>query len=191
MPRYRDAKLIGGPYARPRVHAGDVLYCELYGESVASRFHGRLQWPSAIRYGQISPILCGDLVDAVRAESVLAICHWFGVSRRLVWKWRKALGIGRMTAGSRRLRRLQTFSAAERIRSAKTVRSQKHRQAQRQRALARWRRKGSFGNARKWTAKELRLLGRFSDSEIARQIGRTECAVTVKRRELRIKLKTV
>jgi hypothetical protein len=48
-------------------------------------------------------ILTGDLVKAVRRESATAICYWWGVTPQTVTVWRKALGVGRATAGSSRL----------------------------------------------------------------------------------------
>jgi hypothetical protein len=48
----------------------------------------------------------GDLVDAVKAESVHAVAHHSGVRRELVWKWRKALGAPTWNEGSRRLHSL-------------------------------------------------------------------------------------
>ena len=50
-------------------------------------------------------ILCGDLVDAVKRESEAAVMHWWGVSDSTVRKWRRALGVPRMTPGTIRLHR--------------------------------------------------------------------------------------
>ena len=45
-------------------------------------------------------ILCGDLIRAVQTESEAALAHNWGVNKATVWKWRKALNVGRMTAGT-------------------------------------------------------------------------------------------
>src|SRR5262249_45149710 len=44
-----------------------------------------------------------ELARAVRRESSLAIQHWWGVSPRTVWCWRRAFGVAQWgTEGSRR-----------------------------------------------------------------------------------------
>jgi hypothetical protein len=63
-----------------------------------------IQWPCARKGGLRSPIVCGDLVRAIRTESVLAVAHHWGVCDGTVWKWRLALNVAPMTNGSRRLR---------------------------------------------------------------------------------------
>jgi hypothetical protein len=65
-----------------------------------------IPWPSTRRTGRLSPIVCGELVDAVKVESVHAVAHHWGVRRELVWKWRKALGVAAWNEGSRRLHAL-------------------------------------------------------------------------------------
>jgi len=53
--------------------------------------------------GRLSLILCGDLVGALHVESSEAIQHYWAVGPVTVWKWRQALGIGRVTPGTRQL----------------------------------------------------------------------------------------
>ena len=55
--------------------------------------------------GQHSLIVYKGLAKAVRRESELAICHWWGVRTSTVRKWRRALGVGRMTEGTGQLHR--------------------------------------------------------------------------------------
>jgi hypothetical protein len=55
--------------------------------------------------GGLSMILCGDLVKAVRRESNLAICHWWGVTPQTVSKRRKALNVPQVNEGTARLYR--------------------------------------------------------------------------------------
>jgi hypothetical protein len=88
------------PYRSPTVQLGDYLDCARFGRRRVTGFtQARIPWP---RSGH-SLILCGDLIEAVRRESELAIAHAWGVSVVIVWRWRKALGIGRITPGTRRL----------------------------------------------------------------------------------------
>lgn len=99
-------KLLHGPYRAPRVRYGKTLFCELRGEVVVNGMSfGRIAWPTT-RKKRSRPafILCGDLVRAVRRESALAICYWFGVTPQTVTAWRKALGVPTTNEGTRRLR---------------------------------------------------------------------------------------
>jgi hypothetical protein len=49
-------------------------------------------------------LLDEELARAVQHESAAAVCHWWGVSEGVVWRWRKALGVTRTNnEGSRRL----------------------------------------------------------------------------------------
>jgi len=99
-------KLLYGPYVAPKCRVGDKLPCEYRGREVTVRgiSDGLIQWPSLRRRGPHALILCGDLIRAVETESSIAVAHHWGVSHPLVWKWRRALGVPRMTAGSTRLR---------------------------------------------------------------------------------------
>jgi hypothetical protein len=42
------------------------------------------------------------LAEAARRESNAAVRHWWGVTPQTVSKWRKRLGVGRYTDGTRR-----------------------------------------------------------------------------------------
>jgi hypothetical protein len=59
--------------------------------------HGR-------RAGTAALVLYGALKRAVRLESEAAVIYWWGVGADTVWKWRKALGVGRTTSGTSALR---------------------------------------------------------------------------------------
>jgi hypothetical protein len=52
-----------------------------------------------------SLVVYRDLARAVRRESAQAVAHWWGVTPQTVTKWRKALDVGPVTAGTRRLKR--------------------------------------------------------------------------------------
>jgi hypothetical protein len=97
-------KLLYGPYRSPKYRLGDKLPCEYVGREVKviGISDGRIPWPCARRPRSL--ILCGELIRAVRAESVLSVAYHWGVGRATVWKWRRALGVPAMTPGSRRLR---------------------------------------------------------------------------------------
>jgi hypothetical protein len=98
--------LVAGPYRAPRCRPGKVLACTLRGDvTVAGLTDAPVPWPYAAQAqggGKPLLILAGDLERAVRAESVAAVCHHWGCGRKLVWRWRAALGVGRMTDGTRR-----------------------------------------------------------------------------------------
>lgn len=98
-------QLIGGPYKRPPdVSVGQRIRDERLRDFVEVRCFTRapIPWPAGGRSSQNPPILCGELVEAVRTESAEAIAYHWGVSRDLVREWRKALGVPRFTAGTRK-----------------------------------------------------------------------------------------
>lgn len=96
--------LIAGPYQPPACRPGDWLDDEIDGRlPVGGWTSAPIPWPRRKKTGRASLILTAELARAVRAESEEAICHWWGVSAGTVWKWRKALGVGRVTEGTRKL----------------------------------------------------------------------------------------
>jgi len=100
-----DTDLIAGPYRSPACRVGDWLDDERAGKvQVGGWTDAPIAWPRRKKTGRHSPILCGDLVRAVRTESVAAIMHYWGVSAGTAWAWRKALGVD-TTDGSRRIAR--------------------------------------------------------------------------------------
>ncbi len=99
------AKLIGGPYHPPACAVGDWLPDEIDGLlQVGGWTNARIPWPRRKKTGRHSPILCGDLVRAVRAESSEAVQYWWGVGPVTVAKWRRALGVPQDNTGTRLLR---------------------------------------------------------------------------------------
>jgi hypothetical protein len=101
-------KLLFGPYSAPPVRPGHLVQCAIRGEvEVVGMSAGPITWPigrNLPRGRQRFLILTGDLVEAVRRESVAALCHWWGVGEQTVWRWRKALGVGAITEGTSRLK---------------------------------------------------------------------------------------
>ena len=100
--RYR---LLGGPYAAPACRVGRKLYCRWRRRwvKVAGLTDAPVMWPFTQAAGPRSPILCGDLVLAVRIESAAAVAAHWGVARETVWRWRRALGVTEYTRGTRQL----------------------------------------------------------------------------------------
>ena len=89
-------------YRTPECKIGGTLFCRLRDRDVkVSRISDApIQWPIAAKTGRASLILCGDLLKAVRVESEQDIAEAWRVSITTVWKWRKALGVGRVTPGT-------------------------------------------------------------------------------------------
>lgn len=102
--KQKPPALVGGPYAAPACEPGSSLVCRLRGrQTVGGLTTAPIPWPYAARYcnGHVySLIVCDDLVRAVKAEGAQAIAHHWGVGRHVVSKWRRALGVGRMTKGT-------------------------------------------------------------------------------------------
>ncbi|HCG1082800.1 TPA: hypothetical protein NJF95_005248 [Pseudomonas aeruginosa] len=88
--------LLGAPYTSPLVIPGDWLVDELEGAVEVGGFTDDLfRWPTRKRSGRPSPILCGDLLRAVRTECAESVQFWWGFSPSLVGRWRRALGVTR------------------------------------------------------------------------------------------------
>jgi hypothetical protein len=104
--------LIAAPYAAPKCKIGGTLACRLRGDvPVDGITDAPIPWPYTRYRGAGVPrspfpllILCGDLERAVRTESATAIMYYWGVSGAPVVAYRKALGVGKTTVGSTRLR---------------------------------------------------------------------------------------
>lgn len=97
-----------GPYVPPAVEVGAIVYDEVRGEV---RVHdwittGRMQWPRGVgrgRAGAPALILMDDLVRAIRREAATDVARHWGVTPKTVGGWRRALGVGRVTEGTRAL----------------------------------------------------------------------------------------
>jgi hypothetical protein len=79
--------LLNKPYRAPKAAEGDYLFCEHRDGDVAVEgfTSAPIPWPAYRRPGarpdHFTPILTGDLVRAVRTESVAAVVYWWGISR--------------------------------------------------------------------------------------------------------------
>src|ERR1700722_5243565 len=94
-------RLLHGPYQAPRLHAGDRATCLVKDRDVVVTgwTDAPISWPRALPVGEKGhPSLLGDEEPppAVRLESAAAVMHWWGVSAGVVWRWRRALGVGLM-----------------------------------------------------------------------------------------------
>lgn len=102
-------RLLHGPYLAPEVHPGEWLDDDVAGRVVVGGYTSApIPWPRRRKTGRHSPVLCGDLTRAVRLESSEAVQHWWGVGAVTVWTWRRALGVERVTEGTRELLRERT-----------------------------------------------------------------------------------
>jgi len=96
-------QLLFGPYSPPLIPKSGLLRCEMRGLlRIGAYSQAPIPWP--MRHGKHSIILCGDLVRAVKTESVEAVSYHWNVSRGLVQVWRKTLGVSEFNAGTKRLR---------------------------------------------------------------------------------------
>jgi hypothetical protein len=98
-------KLIYGPYTAPKCGIGDTVLCDCRGQevTVTGMTDAPIPWPCTHGNGRPCPVLCGDLIRAVRTESALAVAYHWDVCTSTVAKWRRALNVPRITNGSRRL----------------------------------------------------------------------------------------
>jgi hypothetical protein len=94
-----------GTYQTPRFRYGKTVWCEVRGEVEVVGLHDApIPWPVGKNGRAKSLVVFTDLAKAVRRESEIAVAHHWGVDKQTVRKWRKALGVGRVTEGtSRRL----------------------------------------------------------------------------------------
>jgi len=112
-----NAVLLFGPYQAPDLGVGDRALC-LFRDcqvTITSWTAAPIPWPrcraEGTHGGGSGLLLNEELARAVRHESAAAIMHYWGVTAGVVWRWRKALGVGRAdTEGSRWL--IQAASAA-------------------------------------------------------------------------------
>ncbi|MFL5329152.1 MAG: hypothetical protein ACJ8C4_09555 [Gemmataceae bacterium] len=179
--------LIAGPYLPPRLRKGTRTTC-LYRDAevvITSMSNGRVSWPRCRAIGSIggSGLLVDDeLARAVRTESAEAIGYWWGVSCSTVWLWRLALGADRLNnPGSQRLIRRNAKLGAEGIKRKEFTAEEREikRQISVRLNTAQHLKPGYHG--RWWTKRELSLIAKLPDREVARRVGRSESAVRTKR----------
>src|SRR5205085_1927066 len=104
-------KLIDGPYYPPRTARGRFLVCQLRGKvKVGGYSDAPIPWPRIWR--RRSLVICGDLLRALRTESVYAVSYHWGLCRAIVSYYRQQLSIPRYNPGSHRLFREYIIEAA-------------------------------------------------------------------------------
>ncbi len=93
-----------GPYHFPPFNYGDVVMDEVRGEvTVVNLSDAKIPWPIGKLRRAKSLVVFGGLADAIRRESNQAVCHWWGIRPQTATKWRKALHVEPLSAGSREL----------------------------------------------------------------------------------------
>ena len=92
---YTLINITGQPYNPPKVNRGDVILDEVSGDVVVggAAMFGTLVW--VYRKDTGTPILCGELADAVKTKSAAYIGELLGLSQATIAKWRGALGVTR------------------------------------------------------------------------------------------------
>jgi hypothetical protein len=186
-------KLLFGPYKAPPLRRGDRAFCLLRDCDVVvtSWTDARIPWPRCRALdgpgGGSGLLLDGELARAVRHESAAALMYWWGASKGAVERWRRVLGVGRTdNEGTARLMRAASERGAAELRGKVLPAEQveRRRQTALEKDLAQYLHKGYHGPW--WTAKELALLGRLPDAEVAAKVGRTPDAVRSQRQLLGI-----
>ena len=99
-------RLLFGPYETPALRYGEDASCEVRGGvEIVGLAGAPIPWPVGKRGRQRFLVVYHGLADAVRRESAQAVAYWWGVTSQTVGVWRKALGVGALTEGTRRLKR--------------------------------------------------------------------------------------
>lgn len=97
-------KLIAGPYHPPKLRSGQIVTCLVRGEmEVCGWSDAPFKWPLGRRPGTRylgRQIVTDELVRAIRTESSLAVCYWWGLSHTTVSQWRRKLGVEGITKGT-------------------------------------------------------------------------------------------
>jgi hypothetical protein len=95
-----------GPYTTPQFRYGDVVMDEVRGEvTIVGLTDAPIPWPIGKRGRVKTFVVYAGLVDAVRKEANITVCHWWGITPQTVSKWRKALETDRVTEGTNALLR--------------------------------------------------------------------------------------
>jgi hypothetical protein len=184
--------LMFGPYNPPKTDRGRFLVCEWRGKVKVSGYSdGPIPWPIKW-HTRNSLILCGDLINAVRRESKLAVAHHWGVSLKKVQDWRCILGVEPYTPGSQWLMRATARENATPRRMRRMT--ELARPAGRKPKSKEWKRRMSnlirnrinhtgpiHPDRPLWTPQQDRLLGTDSDPRIAERLGRSVDAVRSRR----------
>src|SRR5262245_33526670 len=91
-----------------------------------------IPWPRCCRPGTHGGgsglLVTEELARAVRNESAVAVCYWWGVSEGVVWRWRKALGVGLLDSpGTRQAKRAAAARGGQANHEFARRRAEQHR----------------------------------------------------------------
>lgn len=88
-------------YKTPKFRYGAVVFDEVRGEvEIVGLSDAPIPWPIGKRKQGKSLVVYQDLAKAVRSESNATVCELWGITPQTVTKWRKALGVERINAGT-------------------------------------------------------------------------------------------
>jgi hypothetical protein len=186
-------KLLFGPYDPPPLRKGDRASCLFLDTDVVVTgwTDARISWPRCRPLdrprGHPTLLVNEVLASAIRQESAAALRHWWQVSEAVVWRWRRAFGVGRMDSeGSRRLIQAAAEAGADVRRGVSLSAEECARRNRTNRELDLKRHLHLGYHGPRWTPAELALLGTLRDEEVAARTGKTPGAVRQKREELGI-----
>lgn len=176
-----------GSYSAPAVKRGEVVTC-LYRDrdcTVTVMSGAPTPWPRCQPRGEQGGSglwVNAELAKAIRTESAQAPAYWFGVSTGVVWRWRRAFGVGgrvKTTKGTKRAIHGAAKKGAEAIKAKVWTDAERRAQSRRSKRLGlkpsgRWK-------GRERTAEQVALLGTDHDEAVAKKLGRTRGAVTFQR----------
>jgi len=128
------------------------------------------------------------LARAISTESAVALKYWWGVSTKAAWHWRKALSVDQWgTPGSKRLHAAVVATAREATAGVPLPPEAVELRRERAIRLNLGRRLIHGYHGPRWTAKQIKMLGKRPDAEVAQLTGRTKNAVRIKRERLKIR----
>jgi hypothetical protein len=151
--------------------------------------YARMSWPrgyapTLVGGGGPALIVTEELARAVRNESALAVCYWWGIGRMTVAKWRKALGVNKINNEGSHLLVIDATARAREVAFRTELSAQERERRSRLASLVR---PGDFSPrvtyGVEWTPEALALLGTMTDPEVARRTGHTVNAVHIRRRK--------
>ncbi len=189
-----DRPTLIGKYYAPVLERGQTVTC-LYRKRkcvVTTMSAAPIPWPRVQPQGERGGsglLVNAALVRAIKTESAEALKRWFGVSTGVVWKWRKAFGVGgrkRTTWGSKRAIRAAAQKGAAAVKAKEWTDAELDAKSELSKRLGlrpgpRW----TPANGA-WRETELALFGTDHDEAIAGKIRRSREAITAKRVALKI-----
>jgi hypothetical protein len=180
-----------GTYTPPLLKVGDRVYCKYRRTwcKVTSWTDAPISWPRVqpLKTRGGSGLLVGPtLLRAMKTESADALKYWFGVSTKVVWRWRKAFGVTQFgTPGSKAAHEAASEQGAAAVRGKRVTRARREQLREHLATVRKKVRRGRWDETG-WTKEQLARVGTDHDEAIAKKIGRTRGALTTKRTRLTI-----